>query len=209
MKSEIVPMRSCGRRLMLTLMMSVCTGLKLTLPIARRRIIVVAIPALVWSAPPARAELTRAPPPTNFLLLPEGRPYVNYLENAGQLASHLKWFSSQGVDSVVGAAPLNDEITQFTAIYAPRPGTLIEAGTTPGLAELMTACDALAPHFSRYDGGILPLPDALAASVRRNAFVAQKLIKRARDSRGKWPTCGPEGRALGSRSTACSTMSVM
>lgn len=193
----------------MALTMSACTALRLTLPIVRRRIVMAAIPALVAS--PAIAELVQTPPPTNFRLLPEGRPYVNYLENASQLASHLKWYSSQVVDyDVGGGSSLNDEITQFTAIYAPRPSSLIEEGTTPGLAELMTACDALTSHFSRYDGSIAtPLPDALAATVRRNAFVAQKLIKRARDSRGKWPTCGPEGHALGSRSTACSTMSVL
>ena len=47
---------------------------------------------------------------------------MNYLENAGQLASHLKWYA-QGVDPSVGAG-LDDEITQFAAIYAPRPGAL-------------------------------------------------------------------------------------
>ena len=155
----------------------------------------------------AIAEPVRTPP-TNFLLLPEGRPYVNYLANAGQLASHLKWYS-QRVDASVGAG-LDDEIKRFAAIYAPRPGALIDAGVTPGLAELMTAYDALTNHFSRFGSDTsTPLPDALAATVRRNAVVAQKLIKRAQDSRGKWPTCGPEGRALGSRDTDCSTMRVM
>ena len=191
--------------------LATCTALRLTPHIARshlsrRKFVAAAVPGLL--APHAAIAEPVRTPPTNFLLLPEGRPYVNYLENAGQLASHLKWYS-QGIDSSVGVG-LDDEIKRFAAVYAPRPGALIDAGATPGLAELMTAYDALANHFSRYGSSTsTPLPDALAATVRRNATVAQKLIKRAQDSRGKWPTCGPEGRALGSRDTDCSTMRVM
>ena len=189
--------------------LTTCTALRLASPVARRHVVAAAVPALLASR--ASAEPPTVPartPPTNFLLLPEGRPYFNYLQNAGQLASHLKWYS-QGVDSSVGPR-LDGEITRFAAIYAPPPGALIEAGATPGLAELITAYDALANHFLLNGGDTLtPLPDAVASTVRRNAVTAQKLIKRAQDARGKWPACGPEGRALGSRDTDCSTMRVM
>ena len=178
----------------------------------RRHAIAALAPALLIHAPHAIAVEPMRTPPTDFRLLPEGRPYVNYLQNAGQLAAHLKWYS-QGVDPVdpgVGAA-LADEITRFSAIYTPRPGALVDStGATPGLTELRTAYDALADHFSRAGcDAQAPLPDALAATVRRNAVAAQKLIRKAQQSRGKWPTCGPEGGALGSRDMGCSTMTMV
>ena len=104
----------------------------------------------------------------------------------------------------MGAA-LDDEITTFAATYAPRPGSLLDAGPTPGLSELKTSYDALAYHFARYgDDTAEPLSDELASTVLRNAVAARKRIKRAIAAKGRWPACG-DALALGSRVASCST----
>jgi len=141
-------------------------------------------------------------------VVPEvSRPFNHYLENADRLASNLVRFA-ESADLAVGEA-LDAEITAFATVYAPRPGSLIDAGPTPGLSELKTSYDALAYHFARYRGGrnAEPLPEALASTVRRNALAAQKRIQKTQAvqeaAKGAWPTC--RGVPLGSRDTQCST----
>ena len=177
--------------------------------IARRDIVFLALgPALGPTACRAEASPTAGPLPRDFDVLPEAsRPFNHYLENAERLASNLVCYAD-GADLSIGEA-LDGEITAFAAVYAPRPGALIDAGPTPGLSELKTAYDALAYHFARYRGAsnAEPLPEALAGTVRRNALAAQNRIKKIRAAqeaaKGVWPTC--RGVPLGYRDSQCST----
>ena len=139
---------------------------------------VLASAGAVFTVPPACA---LDAPSTTFGLKAENanvRPFVYYLENANRLAEHLELYAG-GVDPQVGVG-LEKEITQFATTYAPRPGSLVDAGPTPGLPELKTAYDALAYHLVRYKADTTtPLPDALASTVLRNSKEALKRIRRA------------------------------
>lgn len=183
----------------------------------QRRIVITAAPALLAAAPPATtaAEVLSAmepaipsrsaakpPPPSDFGLFPEGRPYTHYLENAAKLVSHLQYYAAWS-DAAVGPQ-LDAEITKFAAIYAERPGGLIEVASTPGLTELKLAYDTLAQHFARYGSDTTtPLSEAQASTVYRNAVAASKRLKRAQSTIGRWPNCN--GQPLGSRDAYCST----
>ena len=183
--------------LLLVLSTPVVAALQPKPTLARRDLLVLSTaPVLAASRAAAALDAADVPAvrsrPTDFELIPDpGRPYAHYLENAGKLADNLVWFAD-GVDRGVGKA-LDAEITSFNAIYAPRPGALVDAGPTPGLSELKTSYDALAYHFARYRAKKIaePLPDALASTVRRNALAAQKRIQKtqaAREAaRGTWP----------------------
>ena len=181
--------------------------------IARRNVLYVAAAPILTFAPATIIAAPEAPDLQrtlkNFELVPDpGRPHAHYLENAGNLADNLVLFADGGMERSVGEA-LDAEITAFAAMYAPRPGALVDAGPTPGLSELKTAYDALAYHFARYSGrdAAEPLPDALASTVRRNAIAAQKRIRKTQAAqeaaKGAWPTC--RGIPLGARDTQCST----
>ena len=168
-----------------------------------RRFVLAAAPAFLAAAPavPSAAAVSVPLPPTDFGLFPEGRPYTRYLDNAEKLVSHLQYYAASS-DAALGPK-LDEEITQFAAIYATRPGAL-EASDTPGLAELKAAYDALTYHFARYGSGTTtPLSEATASTVYRNAVAARKRIRRAHNTIGRWPNCN--GRPLGSRDAYCST----
>ena len=150
------------------------------------------------------------PQPKDFGLLPEGRPFTHYLDNAGKLASHLRYYAettavTNGAASIVLA--LDEEMASFAAIYASRPGSPMDAMQTPGLTELLAAYDTLKRHFDRYGSGTsTPLSEADSSSVLRNSVAAQRRIRQAVRTIGQWPNC--QGRPLGSRDAACSTAQV-
>ena len=166
----------------LALALTACVCAAFRTPTVTRRDAIATL--AVFAAPPA---IAREAAPTTFDLLPESanvRPFVHYLENAGQLASHLEWYAN-GVDSTVGVG-LDQEITLFAATYAPRPGSLVDAGPLPGLTELKAAYENLSYHFTRYKADTTtPLPDSLAGTVSRNAREAQKRIERVKALRAE------------------------
>ena len=89
------------------------------------------------------------------------------MENAAKLVSHLQYYAASS-DAAVGPQ-LNAEITKFAAVYAARPGAPTEADSTPGLAELKSAYEALTQHFARYGSDTTtPLSEAEASAVSRN-----------------------------------------
>ena len=170
--------------------------------IARRDVLIASAPALFASS--SRAVAAPAAP-LDFDLLPEpGRPYIHYLDNADKLAGDLLRFVDSG--SMSTAAELEAEIVQFAATYSPRPGA---SNVGPGYASLKASYDALTFHFARYRGrdATEPLPATLASTVRSNAEVARKRLRKVKASqeraKGAWPTC--QGVPLGSRATQCST----